>query len=254
MGPCWAIDRAMSFVKSTATRLDGLTRRPADATLRRSHLPRAGTKRASRFPRALGVSGALLAFTATPALADPMTHDDFLLRLSLGVGAGTVNETLDAAGQSSDLRLSGLAALLELHLGGTPVEGLSVGGLLSAHSVVDSSPEIDGEEAAVDDTSFGVTQIAAFVNYYPNPKAGLYVLGTVGYGSGELTVNDIKLSPDTQGVVLGIGVGYDFWVSREWSLGPGLRFNYAHLTGEDNGLRATDDFTTPIVTFSGTYH
>jgi hypothetical protein len=54
--------------------------------------------------------------------------------------------------------------------------------------------------------------------------------------------------------VVGAGVGYDFWIADEWSLGPQFRFTYGHLTGEEEGVDGTDDFILPTLAISATFH
>ncbi|MGC4066678.1 MAG: hypothetical protein QM784_18990 [Polyangiaceae bacterium] len=93
-----------------------------------------------------------------------------------------------------------------------------------------------------------------FALYYPMPRRGLHFLFSAGYGS--LSVSDGYSSHDMEmeGVVLGGGVGYDFWVSSQWSLGPAFVMSYGMLDGKDDTSDRAGTFSAPTIAFTATYH
>lgn len=206
-----------------------------------------------------GFIGALtLGVLALPhaALAESRTHDGFFFQASLGFGPGWISEELksESLDLSEEFDFSGVTGMFELKAGGTPAPGFVLGGALTGHSVVNPTMEYQGQELETEDTSIGVSQISLFANWYPQPSNGFYVHGSVGYGAASVTVDDVTRDTNTSGIVLGVGAGYDFWIADEWSLGPQLRLTYAHLTGEEDGVEGTDNFISPTLSFTATFH
>jgi outer membrane autotransporter protein len=94
-----------------------------------------------------------------------------------------------------------------------------------------------------------------FATYYPDPLAGLNVHAFIGYGRLSLTIDgqDQDIG-DLTGVVLGAGAGYDFWVGKQWSLGPAARLTYGALGGDQGGVEATETWVSPSILFEVTFH
>lgn len=200
--------------------------------------------------------GVVLGFSAlhSPAAAEPRTHDGLFFQGSLGVGPGWLSEELKSGSAEQRLSLAGVTGTFELLLGGTPAPGFVIGGGITAHSIVNPTVELGGQEFETEDTSVGITQVSVFSNWYPEPTSGLYLHGAVGYASASLTIEDTTRDVGTSGIVLGVGAGYDFWVGKEWSLGPQFRLTYAHLAGGEGGVDITDDFISPTIALSATFH
>lgn len=195
-----------------------------------------------------------VAFPNVALASAPRTHDGFFFQGSLGLGPGWLDEELSAAGETDELSMSGPTGKFELLFGGTPLPGLVVGGGLTAHSMMNPTVKINGSEFETEDVSIGLSQVSVFSQYYPDPRGGLYLHGSLGYGSASVTVNGEKHDTDESGVALGLGVGYGFWVGEEWSIGPQFRFTFARLTSEEDGREATSRFIAPTIAISATYH
>jgi hypothetical protein len=54
--------------------------------------------------------------------------------------------------------------------------------------------------------------------------------------------------------VVGAGVGYDFWIGDEWSIGPFGRFLFASMGAEGGGVTTKDTFLYPSLGVAITLH
>jgi hypothetical protein len=105
------------------------------------------------------------------------------------------------------------------------------------------------------DTNLQLSTLALFTNIYPDPQAGLNLQVVLGYGGLSLTV-DGESQPigDIDGLVLGAGIGYDFWVGKQWSIGPSARLLYGMLGDEQTDGEVTESWISPTLSFVATYH
>jgi hypothetical protein len=176
----------------------------------------------------------------TRASAEPKTHDGFQFRGATGAAYWWDKEDPVAFGVIGD-KLRGAAGSLEVFAGGTPLRGLVIGGFYGM--VMPPATTILKEDGERFDDSGSLTQRALltagpYVDYYPDPRKGFHVLGDVG-GAVQLGAGYIaRLHPPGIGYTLGAGVGYDWWVSNEWSLGLLARFQYVRgtMSGERSDL------------------
>lgn len=189
-------------------------------------------------------------------------HDGFFLRFGLGYAPVSAKGTTESFGTQIDTEISGGAASAELLIGGTPAQGLVVGGGVVTYVISDPTFEADGlGTAPTDDGQAQLSGIGVFGQYYTDPKGGLFLQAFLGYaqGSYEYTISGVKTESETgTGFMLAAAVGYDFWVADQWSLGPAFRFSYAKLTYDEtrNGNSYTDEYsvTAPTLLFGVTYH
>lgn len=193
---------------------------------------------------------------AGTAKADPDTHDGFQFRATLGGGYLHDSESIEGVTNDFDASVSGGAALFELYLGGTPVPGLVLGGYLSGMSAPGPEAEINGMTfEADDDVSLGLGSIGPYVDYYPDPLGGFHVLGSLGYAQVSFDDGDGVVEDATSsGFTLGAGVGYDAFVSDEWSLGALGRLGYAWTSHDTSGVTVHDDALMIGLSFSVSCH
>jgi hypothetical protein len=174
-------------------------------------------------------------------------HDGFYLRLALGVGTGTV-EFGDAPAELGDaIETTGW---LDVMIGGTPSRGLAVGGGMWMGGF--DTNEWRGENS--DRGTVAVFAIGPFVDYFPDPREGFHFGGTVGLGGLSVDAEPFSNSDERTATGGGMGawMGYDFWVSREFSLGLAARYlgvRVKHAEGHWHG--AGDTFG---LSFTGLYH
>ncbi len=197
---------------------------------------------------------------AASASAETRTHDGFMLQLELGPGYLSVPGNWDIMGQSMDVTISGAGMIGGLLIGGTPTDGLVVGGASLSHVVTSPKIKANGKEADQDD-SLHFDILGPFVQFYPDPNAGLNFRLVLGY---VLAVFPNSTDDGGKDLATGFGlsasVGHDWWVGEEWSLGVAGRFTYANANvknvkwDNDVGIEKTYKAYVPGVVFTATYH
>jgi hypothetical protein len=191
---------------------------------------------------------AALALTSRPSRAEGRTHEGFQFRGAVGFGYISDDESRNA-------NLHGGAGVLEVYLGGTPARGLVIGGFLSGASAIGPSVSVDGFSASSNDTRLTLFTVGPYIDYYPNPHGGFHVLGTLGFADLTASYDDgtFAARDSGTGITLGGGIGYDWWVSRDWSLGILGRFTFASTRRTVDGFSVSEDTVLPAVLFSFSY-
>lgn len=193
-------------------------------------------------------------------------HDGFYLRL--GTGFGVYEERMKS--DDSDLyggEISGdsvgLASVGEVAMGGNIRPGLVLGGglytarLLSSHYGADDS-SAGQPPPELDPAARHLIVLGPFLDYYPRPSGGLHFQAALGLAAASTDVGntdeDERYTAGGGGVVF--GVGYEWWVGDEWSVGVLARAMAAAVTGKDDaGVRWFHGISTnPSLLFTVTYH
>jgi hypothetical protein len=199
-------------------------------------------------------------------------HDGLYLRIAGGVGLAAL--ALDAESQRFATPASGdregrfdgaaraWAIATELGCGFTPARGLVIG--LGVYTL--TVPSAEAKEVGVGSGrySFSLSQLAIvspFADWYFDPSAGFHVqaglgLATLVMGPGEPTGLGPRLRPYTAvGVGAHVGIGYEWWIADEWSVGVLGRLTHAALWGRDaEGVAWKHRPTGGAVLLSATYH
>ena len=175
---------------------------------------------------AAGCAAAAMVCVTGAAKADPQTHDGFYLQLDAGLGYLSTTASSDAGG--GELTFSGLSTPFALLLGGT-VGPVVIGGGFFADHAPSPSAKIEGSDLDLGDVSLTLFGVGLFADYYVDPHGGLHIQPFLGFGALEASRDGASGGSDPTGPVLAIGVGYDFWVADEWSIGVMGRFAYAPL-------------------------
>ncbi|MFN0246042.1 MAG: hypothetical protein ACKV2T_03990 [Kofleriaceae bacterium] len=181
---------------------------------------------------------AWITMTAT-ANASPKTRDGLQLRFAVGPGYNV--GTLDApAGESGS---TGVAVNTQIAIGWTLRPGLVVGA--GTFPAVTPSPSYDGVDAG----GQHVSATGPFIDYYLSPTSGLHgfagVLFTAGYLDGGDREGNVGF-----GWGATAGVGYDHFISDNWSIGGIARITVYQLYGVDDSIR----LVTPAALLTVTRH
>ncbi len=193
----------------------------------------------------LGVAGALffLAPAARAKDAPPtvehgkaFVHEGFYFRGALGAAGMTSNEVV--AGKDADATsLSGNGFAGELSLGGTPRPGVVVAGTFLGYSVASPTFSAGGRTSTLAQReTLGIVGLT--LDWYPVPRGGFHLSGTVGGGLMRGLDGYGYVIPRTAryGSAFSFGLGYDWWIARDVSLGVLARLTGAQLGGDVTAL------------------
>jgi hypothetical protein len=158
----------------------------------------------------------LLMCTSSVAMADAGKHDGFYFQLQGGLGYYHAG----ASAGGSDVSFSGLTIPMGLMLGRTAfIDGLTLGGGLILDYAPSPGYKVNGSDVPAANVKQFVLGLGAFADYYLQPSGGLHIQGFAGWGGLETSVSGNVGGSDPTGLVLGLGAGYDFFISDEWSFG-----------------------------------
>ena len=219
------------------------------------------------------------AYVAVDRDAFAKLHYGFYLRLSGGVGSlsdsARTNEfdfTVDGEAMSAGRyrgTASGVHVGTEVSMGYATALGLVVG--LGIYTATLANPEVDDpkykDEEIADQATRPVPQRVSqlaiagpFLDFYFDKRAGFHTAGAFGLST-FIAGQSLKGSfPRTRGhVTVGLGfvlgVGYDWWVGDEWSLGLLARVAYGWSSGSDpQANQWTHRVLAPAALISLTYN
>jgi hypothetical protein len=186
-----------------------------------------------------------LGVVSEASASEAYTHDGFYLQLAAGIGH--LGSSAESGGVEA--KYSGITVPTSLMLGGT-IGPVVIGGGFFRDYAPSPSATINGNDANLTDVTLSLIGLGFFADIYPDPKSGLHFQPFLGWGGLEATFRGNAGGSDPTGMVLALGVGYDFWVGSEWSIGPMVRVAYAPLSM--NGVEYNTLAPSLLATF--TYH
>lgn len=182
-------------------------------------------------------------------------HDGFFARAEVGIAlfAADVREPLYALGRT---RTQGYGESSGLWAGGTPKRGLVIGGGIWT-ARIDPTFTVDGRRVSPDDDSVKVTlaRFGPIIDWYPDPRAGFHAQVTPAIAL--LVESDEKgkpIEPGAIGPALAFGLGYEWFISRDFSLGLLARFGVARVDRSRAGRHERTLWETPELMLAYTYH
>lgn len=197
---------------------------------------------------AFGAAAAATFGLAGTAHAADNTHDGFYLQAATGLGYYSVSAE-PVPGQEATY--SGMTVPLSLMLGGSPIDGLAIGGGFMVDYAPSPGYAVNGEDFDVNiDFTQYVIGIGPFADFYLDPKGGLHFQAFAGWGGLETSAEGNVGGSDPTGLVMALGAGYDIFVSSEWSIGGMGRFTFAPLSLNDVSFTAIE----PALLLTATYH
>jgi hypothetical protein len=189
-----------------------------------------------------------------------MTHDGFMLQVSLGFGYTNYNEKVTAPGfESVESTATGFTGSFNLLGGGTLTDGFVLGGGLMGVSVVDPTIEfegglLDGGDFETEDVSMGMSVLTLFGQWYPDPHGGLFIRGGIGFGFVSVEIDGDEQDVDMDGPVLSLAMGYGWWVSDQWSIGLEGQFVAGFVSDQQGNAEANGTWLSPTLNAVFTYH
>jgi len=167
---------------------------------------------------------------------DAYRHDGFYFRLT----TETQYLTFLGSGPEGDASVKGMGSGGMLALGGTPLPGLVIAGMVSADTLrgkFNGRPQ--GQE---DDASMARAMLGVLVDWYPRADDGWHVGAAIGFAG--ITLTDASIA-DAAGAAFSAKLfgGYDWWIGSQWSLGLAALFAATPSTtlrdrdGDRNGYR-----------------
>ena len=184
-------------------------------------------------------------------------HDGFFMRLGLGFGVFRDSvETDSGVNVGSDMMLSGGLLAIDIMFGGTPADGLVIGGALAAGPIPEPKTEIDGDRVDLDnDVERAFSILGVLFQWYPDPKTGLHLQGILGLASvDESNHSDSDDDFQAGGGAIAVGGGYEWFVGTQWSLGLTARIAAASLVRNDDVAEETHSVIAPSLLFGATFH
>lgn len=195
---------------------------------------------------------------------DPATihrHDGFFLRM--GIGAGYLWNTMKEP--NFEYKVRGTVVPLEILIGGSLIPGLVAGGGLWIAPGAQLRTEGSGADTtAASDLQMTFYQLGPFVDYYIDPTQGFHVLLAATLAGFQMSLKDsvnTTLSPSrnfnpirADGFAVTGGVGQEFWIGNQWSVGGMLRLTYATLEDTNAVGVVSHQVWNPALVATFTYH
>jgi hypothetical protein len=177
-------------------------------------------------------------------------HDGFMLRFTLGFGAGI--STIDPEA-SDTLKLTGASGTFGVDIGGALDENLVLHGRLASFQIVDPNLSVNGDDVGgTNDLTATAYLIGPAISYYFMP-ANVYITAAVGLSWLTLEYMGDQSDPTDVGIGLNFDVGKEWWVSYNWGLGIAARFWWSHMKDSSSGIDSNVTFTGVALLFSATY-
>lgn len=200
---------------------------------------------------------------ASPRDPSAQRHDGFYLRLGFGFGVLGVGLDVDDDGRPGEASTRGGAILTEIALGGTVTDGFVLGlGYFGASvsGARDLRVDMGGTnpyryEDRVDELGAGF--IGPFVDYYFDPEKGFHVQAALGVGAVTYRRYFDDDSLDLGGLGALLGVGYEWWIGDQWSMGGLVRVLWIGANGKDpvdTQIDYSGSAIAPGILFTATYH
>ena len=202
----------------------------------------------------------------------PYHHGGFFFRIAGGlafasIGSESSSSYRDRATQEPkafDSTLGGGGVATELSLGFSPLSGfvLGVGAYTATYpSLSADDPKLEGGSGEFE---FEISQLALLglqLHLYPWPKRGFFVQAGGGVsmlimGYGAPAEKRPEARPHTSvGPGFVVGVGHEWFVGPEWSLGVLARIQYAWLEGDaPEGVTWSHKALAPAFLVGASYH
>ena len=180
---------------------------------------------------------------ATRIATGHFVHDGFYLRFAGGLGG--ISDKLNGDGHvregsagTLDGTVSGFAGATEVAVGLTPFRGWVVGVAIDTLTMPSASGSLGAGAGRFEFETSQLATYGALVDYYLDPLRGFHVQASVGLASyimGQGNSSGATIAPPHAALGFGfmLGVGNQWWIGREWTLGVLPRLMLAWTNGVD---------------------
>jgi hypothetical protein len=181
-------------------------------------------------------------------------HDGFFARADVGLAGMWAGVSGSASGRG---RIWAIGQSGGLYFGGTPWPGLVVGGYVWT-ARLDPTFVVRGIRVSPDDDSVKLTmgRIGPFLDWYPDPLRGFHMQAAVGLSvQVESDTKGNAIKPASIGGTGSFGLGYEFFVAKQFSIGAMARFAVGALARSPPG--AGEErlfFEVPELVLTSTFH
>jgi hypothetical protein len=189
--------------------------------------------------------------------ADPgrRRHDGFFARSDTGL-AFLWAHVSGSGGPLGRTGILGFGQSASLSLGGTPERGLVIGGTAWTARIDPVFVE-GGQTVTPDDDSVKVTllRVGPFVDWYPDPTGGFHAqLSAAFTAQVESDVKGNAIKPAALGAALSVGIGHEWFVLDEISLGVLGRMAIGRVVREPSDGEQHTLWIIPELALTATYH
>lgn len=187
--------------------------------------------------------------------------------LSILAGGGHTSQDFSVGGADSDGTLTSFPLSFYMLVGGSPMPDLAVGALIgggagsnpsvvqpgigASRDVLPPAWDVEGDTITFTGARLNLLKLGAFVDYYFMSDGNLHGIADLSYVSVSFS-NDTGAGEDLTGPGFGLGIGYDFWLGKNWSLGLLAHMTYAALSARTTGFPST--LLYPSLSASVTFH
>ncbi len=145
-------------------------------------------------------------------------HDGFYTRFGINYGITGGGFAIGDGDDQRRIDYSGSQLDLDLLIGGTPSDGIAVGGGLLLGALLQPDMEVNNQNVAT--RNVGVFLIGPFVDGFFQPSGGWHAGALLGLGG----LGETSETEGSGGLGGAVWLGYDRWVGADWAIGGQLRF------------------------------
>jgi len=185
-------------------------------------------------------------------LSDKRLHDGFFVQLALG--PVYLQESWSPTGGGAGATFGGWGTSLETSIGKGVRPGLIIGGRWQLVAVVDANESYEGTTYVAHDTARFLNVIAAFVDYYPNPRRGLHFGGTAGAVAASNLDAEYGAHATSWGVAISAHLGYEVFFTSRWSVGVLAQLSAYRYSTTEAGVSSVSDGLLPTLAVAFTFN
>jgi hypothetical protein len=145
-------------------------------------------------------------------------HDGFYTRFGINYGITGGGFAIGDGADQRRLDYSGSQLDIDLLIGGTPSDGIAIGGGLILGSLLQPDMEVGNQNTAT--RNIPVVLIGPFVDGFFSPSGGWHAGALLGLGG----LGETAETEGSGGLGGAVWLGYDRWVGADWGIGGQLRF------------------------------